>query len=118
MKPELDETQLKYLNMNDDELLLCLGNHLFQSGFGSKPVPDAEKRQAAARWFEDTLPEVRKRICGNATLRTQIGPSAANRNAIFAILIDSLAHLGVPAAALAARLINYGIEKLCPEWKV
>jgi hypothetical protein len=114
-----NSTDYKYLDMTGDELMLLIGDSLLEGGFGAKPLPDVEKRQIAANWFASNLSEFRAKICGNASFRAQVGPAAGNRNTLFALLFDTFtsAHLGVPAGAIAAQILSYGLGNLCPEWK-
>lgn len=108
----------RYLGMSDDDLLLEIGDALFKQSFGAKPMSDAEKRQAGTRWFEANISSFRDRICQDTTFRAQFAPAARERNEIFRMLIDIVAahFIGVPAGAVAAKLLNYGLGKLCPQW--
>jgi hypothetical protein len=48
------------------------------------------------------------------------GKDKQDRNVLFGTVIDTLAKLGgfpVPVAAIAAKLIHYGLEQLCVDSK-
>jgi hypothetical protein len=113
------ESDLRYLEMSEDELLLAIGTHLAAPGFGAKPPSDVEKRNIASRWFEARLSQLRKIICENQQVKAQFGPGTGDRNTLFGILFDAFtaSSVGVPAGAVAAQIMLYGCAKLCPVWK-
>lgn len=110
---------LKYLQMSPDELDLQIGEALFEDSFGAKPATEAEKRAAAAGWFHANLQRFRENVCGNHLICQDIfGKDKQDRNALFGTVIDTLAKLGgfpVPVAVIAAKLIHFGLDRLCAD---
>jgi hypothetical protein len=108
---------LKYLEMSPHELDLDIGSSLLEDTFGAKDATDAEKRAAAADWFHANLGRFRNGVCGNQLIRKDLfGDDKQDRNVLFGTVIDTLAKLGgfpVPVAAIAAKLIHYGLDQLC-----
>lgn len=117
--PSADD--LKYLQMSPHDLDLDIGGSLLQDTFGAKPATDAEKRSAAVEWFEANLGRFRKGVCGNQVIRSDLfGKDKQERNVLFGTVVDTLAKLGgfpVPVAAIAAKLIHYGLDQLCVDPK-
>ena len=117
--PSADD--LKYLQMSPHDLELSIGASLLEDSFGAKPATDAEKRSAAAQWFSANLDRFRHGVCGNHLIRSSMfGKDKQDRNVLFGTVIDTLAKLGgfpIPVAAIAAKLIHYGLDQLCAEKK-
>jgi len=113
------EADFRYLGMRDDDLLLALGRQLIAGSLGAKGASDDETRQAGARWFDAYVQQLRPKLCGNAELRSLLGREAQDRNALFCLIFDLIftPHLGVPAGALASRILSLGVSKICPDWK-
>ncbi len=113
--PSADD--LKYLRMAPQDLELAIGASLLEDTFGAKPATDVEKRSAAAQWFVANLGRFRQGVCGNQLIRNDLfGKDTQDRNVLFGTVIDTLAKLGgfpVPVAAIAAKLIHYGLDQLC-----
>ena len=117
--PSADD--LKYLRMSPHELELAIGGSLVEDTFGAKPATDAEKRSAATEWFSANLGRFRNGVCGNQLISSQLfGKDKQDRNVLFGTVIDTLARIGgfpVPVAAIAAKLIHYGLGELCSDFK-
>lgn len=116
----VSEGELALLDAPADELDLLLGEALVADEFGAKDLSDAEKQAAARRWFNAHLEEFRHAICVASPLRTKIfAAEKMERTALFAAVIDTLGTgafgMPVPVAVLSARLIKYGLDKLCAE---
>lgn len=115
----MDETT-KLLSMSLDELDLEIGDNLLKGGFGMKPATDAEKRETARRWFEFHLERIRTTVCSNKIVSNcLLGKENKTRNELLAAVVDVLLKLGgwgtVPVAVISARIINYGLDKLCTQ---
>lgn len=110
---------VKFLRMTPQDLDLAIGASLLEDAFGAKPTTDAEKRSAAMEWFTANLERFRRGVCGNQTIRKVLfGTDKQDRNVLFGTLIDTLSRLGgfpVPVAAIAAKLIHYGLDRLCDQ---
>lgn len=109
----------KFLSKSNEEMDLIIGESLLGEGFGSKPASDSEKLEAAKNWFESNLNRFKNAVCPNPLVREYIlGKKNQTRNEIFAAVVDGLLKLGgwgsVPVAVLSARLVNYGLDQLCP----
>lgn len=119
--PMPTKDDLKYLEMSHAELDRQIGEALFEDSFGAKPATEAEKRAAAAGWFQGNLHRFRESVCGNQLIcRDLFGKDKKDRNALFGTVIDTLAKLGgfpVPVAVIAAKLIHYGLDQLCADGK-
>lgn len=108
------------LQMSSDELDLIIGESLLEDEFGSKPVSNAEKRSVALNWFRDNINRFHEAICTSAFMRQyMLGKDNKTRNEILAAVVDALLKLGgwgtIPITVLGARLINYGLDRLCPQ---
>jgi hypothetical protein len=95
-----------------------MGDALFAYEFGSKPASDSEKREVARRWFEVQKARLQEVICGNKLIRELLfAKNQQERNVLFASVIDALTcHFGsspVPVAVISAKLIHYGLDRLC-----
>jgi len=87
-----------------------------------KLVSDSEKRLIARRWFNNNLNLFRIGVCSNAVVRnTILGEGNTTRNDLLAAVADALLSLGglgnVPVVVLSARLIHYGLDKLCMKYE-
>lgn len=100
-----------------DELDLEIGRALLGDALGSKKVSDRELRSTARRWFEANLANFKVAVCSNEIVQSQlIGKANKTRNELFAAVADALMKIGgiaVPLATLSAKLVHYGLEKLC-----
>ena len=108
-----------YLALAPEALDLEIGRALMAGQLGAKPVPDAEARAAAARWFEANLARFRGAVCGHPVVQAQLlDKQAQGRNELFAAVADALGKMagipGLPILALAAKLLHYGLGQLCP----
>lgn len=56
-------------------------------------------------------------MCGNQLIRNELfGKDKQDRNVLFGTVIDTLTKLSgfpIPVAAIAAKLIHYGLDRLC-----
>lgn len=115
------EQELQYLEMGDDELDLILGDALLKESFGNASMSDDEKRQAAKNWFKSNISIFAKSICeDNSIGNILIGKDKKERNILICSVLDVvLKSLGVsvPVAALAAKILHYGVENLCTNQK-
>jgi hypothetical protein len=109
----------KILSMSNEELDLVIAEYLLEDELCMKPVSDNEKRFIAQKWFENNLDRFRSAICSNSIVRKYLlGKDTKTQIELFAAVMDALSISSgcgkVPVAVLSARLINYGLEKLCP----
>ncbi len=112
----------KFLSMSIEELEVLIGESLMEGELGMKPASDAEKRLAAKKWFEINLRRFGKAVCSNKIVKNHLlGKENKTRNELLAAVIDVLLKLGgwgsIPIAVLSARLIHYGLDRLCPSSK-
>ncbi|MBI4277569.1 MAG: hypothetical protein HY660_03850 [Armatimonadetes bacterium] len=103
-----------------DDLDLEIGRTLLADQLGSKDVTDSEAKAAARRWLAANLDGFRRAVCTNAVVRGQLmAQTSKTRNELFAAVLDALLKVGgggiVPVATLSARLIHYGLDRLCAE---
>jgi hypothetical protein len=110
------------LDMSAAELDLVIGESLLAGQFGSKPASDTEKQALARRWFEINQDRFRNAVCPNPIVSGYLlGKENKTRNELLAAVVDALLKLGgwgtIPVAVLSARLLNYGLDRLCPENK-
>ena len=108
------------MQLSADELDLIIGDSLLEGEFGSKPVSEAEKRSVAANWFRANLDRFHVAICTSAFVNNYLlGKNNKTRNEILAAVVDALLKLGgwgtIPVVVLGARLMNYGLDQLCPQ---
>lgn len=105
-----------FLEMSMKELTALLGEHLLTEALGSKPFSDSEKRKAGKNWFKYNIDDLRRIICNNELIQSQLRNGVnKDRNMLFAAVVDIIAssYGTLPVAALAAMTIHYGIDKLC-----
>jgi hypothetical protein len=110
------------LDLSQDEIDALIGDALLADEFGAKPASAAEKRQAARLWFQSNLGKIRTAVCPNLFVKSfLLGKDNKTRNELLAAVVDALLKLGgwgvVPVAVLSARIINYGLDQLCPSEK-
>ncbi len=113
---------LDALNKSVDELDLEIGRALSFDEFGSSEASDIELIERARRWFEINLDKLHGAVCESEAIREHFsGIEAQKRNELLAAIIDALLKFGgfgtVPIASLAARVIHYGVERLCPNFQ-
>jgi hypothetical protein len=116
----MPESDTHYLDRTPDELDLELGRLLLADQLGSKPMSDTEAIATARRWLTTNLARLRGGVCGSPFVQQQLlAKPAQNRNELFAAVVDAVAKLAgfgsVPATLLAARLVHYGLGRLCGE---
>jgi hypothetical protein len=108
------------LDKSLDELDIEIGRALLKGRLGGKPLPDTEVKATAGRWFASNLQRFRAAVCDNPVIKSHVlHKDAQKRNELF-VAISQILHLldwisPVPVAPLAARIVNYGLEKLCAE---
>ena len=108
----------KLLSMSLDELDLLIGESLMEGELGMKPPSNAEKRRAAQKWFEINLKRFSGVVCSNKIVKDYLlGKENKTRNELLAAVIDTLLKLGgfgtIPVAVLSARIIHFGLDRLC-----
>ena len=115
----LSERELALLDAPENELDLLLGEALVADEFGAKDLSEAEKQAVAQRWFNAHLADFRHAICESQLRGKIFGSEKMERTTLFAAVIDTLGTgafgMPVPVAVLAARLIKYGLDRLCAE---
>lgn len=115
------QTDLRYLEMGEQELLSSIGRILLADTLSQRPADERDIRLAARRWFDQQLGGLRKIICENPDFRAQLGPGQNDRNTLFGIVFDILSgpllgrSLDIPVGALTAQVLVYGIPKLCSD---
>ena len=112
--------ELALLDVPENELDLLIGEALVAEEFGAKELSEAEKRATARRWFDLHLAEFQHAICVESSLRTKLfAPESMDRNTLFAGVADAVSTVAlgvpVPVALLSARLVKYGLDKLCAD---
>lgn len=110
-----------YAEMPVDVLEEAVGRYLMQGELGMRRPDAATLRRAARRWFASLREELAENICGNESLRkVWFGPRQKDRNFLMMAIGDAVAAIHgipVPVGALAAMVLHYGIDSLCPEWQ-
>ena len=101
-----------------DELDQLIGQYLLADDLGFKSFTQKEFRETAQRWFAMRLGEIRKLVCTNPKVQKLLtSKSKQDRNELFCAVVDALLTFAgcdhIPIAALAARLLHYGIDSLC-----
>ncbi len=108
--PTLLEASLEQLDAR-------IGAALTKGALGSRSASEAECRQAGRRWFEANLTRLQVCVCAHPTVRAHCAGAAAERAALVASVADALARSAeirlVPSDVLAARLVHFGLERLC-----
>ena len=107
-----------WLEVSTDELDLLLGHSLLAGSLGSKSAGERDKRVAAQRWLSANLERIQVAVCTNESVRRMLAdPLAGDRERLHVAVTDALAAvpgLGiVPTAALGARLVHFGVGRLC-----
>jgi hypothetical protein len=106
------------LDLDSDALYAAIGRAVLATELKSKEPSDEESRDVGRAWFEQNLDTFRKAVCTSVAVRRLIfGPGKAERNMLFAAVIDTLAAAGgfqVPVAVVSAQLVHYGLGRLCP----
>ena len=110
--------ELALLDLPSEELDRRLGRALTAGEFGAKDLSDAETEASGRRWFNAHLGDFRRMICLESPLRKQIfADEQIARTTLFAAVIDEVNKhtfgVELPSAVLAARLVHYGLDKLC-----
>jgi hypothetical protein len=111
---------LEKLQKSVDELDIELGRLLLADEFGFKPITEAHAKATARHWLAANIVRFRNVVCTHPVIQKQLlHKQAQTRNELFLAVADALVRLqgldGIPVALLAARLIHYGLEKLCAE---
>jgi hypothetical protein len=111
-----DESEFKYLDMNEEELLFIIGESLLQDTLSERTPDRRSVAQTARRWFAGNIDRLKKMICENAQVCAQFNSDQNDRNVLFGIIFDCLAGTvwGVPVGALTAQVLVYGLPRLCP----
>jgi hypothetical protein len=112
----VSEADLALLDLPTWQLDVMLGEALTAGEFGAKDLSDIEKQTAARRWLSVNLDRMRDAICGSRVRTVLFGAEAEKRNLLFAAVVDALGTvrgLPVPVSVLAARLIHYGLDRIC-----
>jgi hypothetical protein len=117
-KPTAD--QLALLDVPSSELDLIIGEAVVAGEFGAKDLTDAEKQSTARAWLEVHRKEFRRAICVDSPVRAHVSTAESmDRTTLFAGVMDAVATvtlgIPVPVAVLSARLVKYGLDKLCAE---
>lgn len=113
----MSDEYLPYLEMSTDQLDIILGEALVRDEFGAKDRSDVEKRTTAQRWLSFNLDKLRIALCSSSPVRKAlVSPETEKRDLLFAAVIDALGTmrgLPVPVTVLSARMVHYGIDRLC-----
>lgn len=108
------------LNWSDDRLLETLGDSLHSETLEAFPFPRSkeEAREIAVQWLSDKRSDLQAAICGDKRIRNLLGSPA--RELIFRLVCDLLVarFTGIHIGALAAYLVNRGLDGLCSGYKV
>ena len=112
--------ELALLDVPSSELELIIGEAVVAGEFGAKDLTDADKQSAGRAWLERHRKELRRAICVDSPLRNNVfAAESMDRTTLFAGVIDAVGTvtlgIPVPAAVLSARLVQYGLDKLCAE---
>lgn len=109
-----------FLRMSEEELDLIIGEALFRDSLGSKPISDFEKRAGAINWFQANIQRLSDAVCQDkGVINFLVGPERAERNVLFGAVVDALTGVfggTVPLGALSAKLLHYGVDRLCDEY--
>jgi hypothetical protein len=109
-----------YLELSEDQIDLILANSLLAGSLGAKEFSDEEKKEVARNWFRARLDWLRENVCNKGLANTVVGPDKESRNVLFGMIVDVVEKLHgvpVPVGALSAKLLHYGISKLCASSK-
>lgn len=114
--PMMSEADLALLSLPTRDLDIMLGEALTAGEFGAKDLSDTEKEAVARRWLTTELDRIHDAICGSRVRTIMFGAETEKRNLLFAAVADalgSLRGLPVPVSVLSARLIQYGLDRIC-----
>jgi hypothetical protein len=108
----------RFLELSDAQLDALIGEHLLEGDFGAKDVTAAEKQRIGASWFESRRDEFRQSVCTSQAVRVYVGQSGATEKELADAVVGALAFLAggpVPVALLAAKVLRFGLTRLCPD---
>ncbi len=113
--PHANEISAEALaGMSSDELDRLLGQTVLTGAmYGKIPTPD-EVLAAGREYFLEALPVLRERLCGSSALAAVLAQEHKERNTMIAALADLLHGISPVPVVLAARVLHYGYDQLCP----
>jgi hypothetical protein len=104
-----------YEELSDDELYETLGRSLLGSGLGAGVQGDDHYRTFGRDWFNAKLPEIRKKLCGNPTVKAANAPWSAVDASAVAVALTSMCNGHPTDVILALVVIRFGLSRLCGE---
>jgi hypothetical protein len=114
----MDES-MKLLTMSEADLDLMIAKFLLEGELRMKPFSENERRFIAQQWFKKNLKKFQSAICSNLIVQGILKKENKTQMELAAAVMDALLAIGgwgnIPVTVLSARLINYGLEKLCHE---
>lgn len=106
------------LEVSVDELDARLGAALRSGALGSKSASPAEQREAGRRWFSSSLPRIQAVVCAHPVVLAHCAQvTVVERTELLAGVREALTGTSefqiVPRDVLAARLVLFGVERMC-----
>lgn len=112
----MNSANLTLLDLPTWQLDVMLGEALTAGDFGARDQTDIEKQAIARNWLTANLDPMREAVCGSRVRAIMFGPDTEKRNLLFAAVLDGLGTLRglpVPVSVLSARLVHYGLDRIC-----
>jgi hypothetical protein len=106
------------LDLDEADLDLLIGAAIAETSFGSKDLSDGEKREIAQEWFAERADDVRTAVCSSPVVTTYLHPRSATERELYDAVLGALTYLTaipVPLGLLAAKVLRYGLHRLCPD---
>jgi hypothetical protein len=106
------------LDLDEAELDALIGAAIADTGFGSKDLSAAEKLQLGQEWFAERADDVRGAVCSSPVVSAYLRPRSAGERELYDAILGALTYLTaipVPLGLLAAKVLRYGLDRLCPQ---
>jgi hypothetical protein len=100
--------------MGPDDLDRLLGEAVLRDGMFGKEPTSAEMLAEGRNFFNAMLPDLRRRLCGSSHIASIFAANTKDRNTLIVAVAELLSGIHWPLV-LAARLIYFGYEQLCPK---
>jgi|JI7StandDraft_1071085.scaffolds.fasta_scaffold95004_2 hypothetical protein len=106
------------LNLNEDDLLIFIGNELFPKEIQSLNLNPKKIREKAQEWLDSNYTFLKRKLCGNTTLKELIETETLEKSAVLmhiAELIGDIHDSKITVYAIAVYFINFGYKTICSE---
>lgn len=106
------------LDLDESQIDLLIGQELLRDMPGATEASDGDMRLAAAAWFVRVRADVAGSVCKSPSVIRYLSKDGAVERELFDAIIAALGFmtgLPVPLSLLAAKIIRFGVTRLCSE---